>query len=162
MGIVMDKLTRDTFQASLRTSQLLHNQEHTPGMLISSNGTQTSTAYELTKTMFSTCLWANFIPFFTELTMQQLVLAYGYGINYMAKEKRRRERRAQCKKEEDAISEPACFLPLVFQSSHLTIARSMSWIAASGGGALGGCVYPGWGTVFGVQIGDTVIGALID
>ena len=55
---VMDKLTRDPFQASLRTSQLLHNQEHSPGMVISSNGTETSTSRELTKRMFSTCIWA--------------------------------------------------------------------------------------------------------
>lgn len=159
---MLDKLTRDTFRASLRTSQLLRNRECSPGKVISSNGTETSTSRELTKTMFSTCLWANIIPFFAELTVQQLVLAYGYGINYIAREKRNKERRALNQEEDDPISESAYVLSLMIRSSRLTIARSMSWIIASTGGAIGSVVCPGWGTVFGVQIGDTVVGSLID
>lgn len=159
---VMDKLTRDTFRASLRTSQLLHNQEHAPGMVLSSNGTATSASREVTRTMFATCLWANVIPFFAELTVQQLVLAYGYGINYLARERRKRDRRAHCTEDEDDISDSAYVLSLAIHSSRLTIARSMSWIVASAGGALGSVMYPGWGVVFGVQIGDTVVGALIE
>ncbi|KAL7541941.1 hypothetical protein ACHAXR_011402 [Thalassiosira sp. AJA248-18] len=185
---IMDKLTRDPFQASLRTSQLLHNQEHSPGKVISSNGTETSTSVELTKRMFSTCIWANIIPFLAELSVQQGVLIYGYGLYYMAKKKKRQRKGggsndeikeedakpvpAQCKEDDttdkqaeiddDAISESAYALSLMFRSSRLTIARSMSWVAASAGGAMGSVVYPGWGTVFGIQIGDTVVGALID
>lgn len=176
---IMDKLTRDPFQASLRTSQLLHNQEHAPGKVISSNGTETSTSRELTKRMFSTCLWANIIPFLAELTVQQGVLIYGYGVYYVAKQKRIRKKREmadqgsneevkeiQCTKEdekdENEVNESAYALSLMFRSSRLSIARTMSWIAASGGGALGSVIYPGWGTVFGIQIGDTVVGALID
>jgi len=41
---IMDKLTRDPFQASKRTSQILHKQEHAPGKVISSSdGKETST-----------------------------------------------------------------------------------------------------------------------
>lgn len=175
--IVMDKLTRDPFQASLRTSQLLHNQEHAPGKVISSNGTETSTNRELSKRMFSTCIWANIIPFLAELTVQQGVVIYGYAMNYNARQKRMKRREIeeqqdgegneeaqQCKEDdgEDYISESAYALSVMFSSSRLSIARSMSWIAASAGGAVGSVIYPGWGTVFGIQIGDTVVGALID
>mmetsp|Transcript_50582 Transcript_50582/g.107752 ORF Transcript_50582/g.107752 Transcript_50582/m.107752 type:complete len:418 (-) Transcript_50582:159-1412(-) len=181
---VMDKLTRDPFQASLRTSQLLRKQEHSPGMVISPDGTETSTSRELTRRMFTTCLWANIIPFLAELTVQQLVLIYGYGVYYAAKRRRRkegdgvkdgegREVSYRCEQEgggdskmqaeeDDAASESAYALALMFRSSRLTIARSMSWVAASAGGAVGSIVYPGWGTVFGIQIGDTVVGALTD
>ena len=66
------------------------------------------------------------------------------------------------KDDNDDISESAYALSLMFQSSRLSIARYMSWIAASAGGAVGGVIYPGWGTIFGIQIGDAVVGALID
>lgn len=152
---VMDNLTRDPFQASLRTSQILHKQEHTPGKVISSNGTETSTSRELAERMFTTCIWANIIPFLAELTVQQGVLIYGYGIYYIAKQKRKKRKEMdgeqngegkenQCAEDggedEDDISESAYALSLMFQSSRLTFARSMSWVVASAGGAVGSVV----------------------
>lgn len=175
---IMDNLTRDPFQASKRTSQLLHNQEHSPGKVISSDGIETSTSREVANRMFSTCLWANIIPFLADLTVQQGVLIYGYGIYYMAKRRRRKAREegkveeeddainpaAECKNgdDDDDISDSAYALSLMFRSSRLISAKSMSWIAASAGGAVGSVIYPGWGAVFGNQIGDTIVGALID
>ena len=170
---ILDKLTRDTFQASKRTSQLLQNEEHAPGKVISSDGIETSTSRELAKRMFTTCIWANIIPFLAELTVQQTVLIYGYVVYYRAKQRRRKNREQmseeECKNDDekkkddnDDISESAYALSLMFQSSRLSIARYMSWIAASAGGAVGGVIYPGWGTIFGIQIGDAVVGALID
>ena len=170
---ILDKLTRDTFQASKRTSQLLKNEEHAPGKVISSDGIETSTSRELAKRMFTTCIWANIIPFLAELTVQQGVLIYGYAVYYRAKQRRRKNREQmseeECKNDDekkkddnDDISESAYALSLMFQSSRLSIARYMSWIAASAGGAVGSVIYPGWGTIFGIQIGDAVVGALID
>ena len=40
--------------------------------------------------------------------------------------------------------------------------ESLSWISASAGGAIGSVIWPGWGTIFGIQVGDAVVGALID
>jgi len=170
---VMDKLTRDPYQASLRTSQILHNQEHSPGKVISSDGKETSTSSELYKQMYTTCLWANMIPFLAELTVQHGILLYGYGMYYMEKKNRRREREMrkrdgdeQCidneQEETDPVDETAYALSLLFRSSHLTFSRGVSWIAASVGGAVGSVIYPGWGAVFGIQIGDTSVGALLD
>ena len=171
---VMDKLTRDPFQASLRTSQLLHNQEHSPGKVLSSDGKETSTSRELYKQMYSTCLWANVIPFLAELTLQHGVLLYGYGVYYMEKKKRRKEREMRrnddhdkCEEDDErneteSVDETAYALSILFRSSHLTFSRGVSWFAASVGGAIGSVIYPGWGAVFGIQIGDTTVGALLD
>jgi hypothetical protein len=65
--VIMDKLTCDPYQASKRTSQLLLNEKHSPGKVISTNGVETSTRRELMSRMFSTCLWENIIPFLAEL-----------------------------------------------------------------------------------------------
>jgi hypothetical protein len=167
---IMDKLTRDPYQASKRTSQLLLNEEHSPGKVISTNGVETSTRRELMSRMFSSCLWANIIPFLAELTVQQGVLFYGYCIYYMEKKRKKKERHDILQRENgenrsdeedgECIDESAYALSMLLRSSHLTIARSMSWIAASAGGALGAIIWPGWGTVFGIQFGDTIIGSL--
>ncbi len=173
---IMDKLTRDPFQASKRTSQILHKQEHAPGKVISSSdGKETSTNRELVKRMFSTCIWANIIPFLAELSVQQGVLIYGYVVYYLDKQRRRRRRELaeeernnndanedEDETDEEDVDTSAYALSLVFRSSRLSIARSMSWISASAGGAVGSAIYPGWGTVFGIQVGDAVVGALID
>lgn len=185
---VMDRLTRDPFQASLRTAQILRNRERSPGVVVSCEGTETSTRRELARRMFSTCLWANVIPFLAELTLQQLVLIYGYGAYYAAKKKRMSERGGstdgergesdapvslRCEQggdvggktqseQDEAASKSAYALALMFRSSRLTIARSMSWIAASAGGAMGSVAYPGWGTVLGIQLGDALVGGLTD
>ena len=161
-AILLDKLTRDTFRASRSTSRLLRDRECSPGTVVASDGIETSTSREFAKIMFSTCLWANVIPFFAELTVQQVVLVYDYAKNYTAREERSRKRRALQQEKDDAIRDSAYILSLMIRSSHLTIARSMSWIAASAGGAVGSVMYPGWGTVFGVQIGDAFVGALLD
>jgi hypothetical protein len=50
----------------------------------------------------------------------------------------------------------------LFRSTHLTVSRFFSWIAASAGGAAGSVFYPGWGAVLGNQIGDSLVGALLD
>jgi hypothetical protein len=147
---IMDKLTRDPFQAALRTSQILHNQEHANGKVISStNGTETTTSREIATRMFSTCIWANIIPFLAELTVQQGVLMYGYGAYYMAKHKRRKKHEAieagESKCDElDKHEEAAYALSLFFRSCHLTVARSASWLVASAGGAAGSVILPGW------------------
>ena len=150
---IMDKLTRDTFQASKRTSQLLHNQEHAPGKVISSDGIETSTSRELARQMFSTCIWANIIPFLAELTVQQGVLIYGYGVHYVARQMRKKNRERnneECNKindddddrkdDDNDVSESAYALSLMFRSSRLSIARYMSWISASAGGAIGSVI----------------------
>ena len=166
---IMDRLTRDPFQASLRTLKILHRHKHANGrVILSTDRTEITTSCELAKRMFLTCMWANIIPFLAELSVQQGVLIYGYGAYYMAKHRRRKKRESavtggsKCEGEEDKHDKSVYALLLFFRSHHLTVARSASWLAASAGGAVGSVVLPGWGAVFGIQIGDAVAGALFD
>lgn len=185
----MDKLTRDPFLSSKRTAQILQNEANILGKVTSSNGTETTATRELMRRMFSTCLWANVIPFLAELTVQQGVLVYGYGIYYLEKKRRNKARELKKKVADDLdleeenkekekvpenndwdenedsdedIHESAYALSFFFQSTRLSIAKCLGWISASAGGAVGSAIYPGWGAVFGTQIGDTVVGTLID
>ena len=163
---VMDKLTRDTYQASLRTSQLLKNQEVLPGKVVA-NGTEVSTSRELGRRMFSTCLWSNIIPFLAELTVQQSLLLYEYGMYYTNSKKRiKRSSDSDDDKEssanEEAISESAYALTIAIQSTRLSVARGISFVVASFGGAVGTILLPGWGAVFGIQLGDSFVNSLLD
>mmetsp|Transcript_10851 Transcript_10851/g.22957 ORF Transcript_10851/g.22957 Transcript_10851/m.22957 type:complete len:400 (-) Transcript_10851:192-1391(-) len=185
----MDKLTRDPFLSSKRTAQILQNEANILGKVTSSTGTETTAQRELMRRMFSTCLWANIIPFLAELTVQQGVLMYGYGVYYLEKKRRMRSREHNQKlagdldleeeskdtetgpvnnewdENEDSdkvVHESAYALSFFFQSTRLSIAKCLGWISASAGGAVGSGIYPGWGAVFGTQIGDTVVGALIE
>ena len=163
---VMDKLTRDTYKASIRTSQLLKNQEVLPGKVISADGTEVSTSRELGRQMFSTCLWSNIIPFLAELTVQQSLLIYEYGMYYMSAKKRiKRASQSddkECSADEKAISESGYALSIAIQSTRLSVSRGISFVVASFGGAFGTILLPGWGAVFGIQLGDSFVNALLE
>ncbi|EJK76515.1 hypothetical protein THAOC_01719 [Thalassiosira oceanica] len=161
---VMDKLTRDAYKASIRTSQLLKNQEVLPGKVVLADGTEVSTSRELGRQMFSTCLWSNIIPFLAELTVQQGLLLYEYGMYYM-NTKKRIQRSSHSDDEDEKtnnISESAYALTISIQSTRLSVARGVSFIVASFGGAFGTILLPGWGAVFGIQLGDSFVNALLD
>ena len=69
----------------------------------------------------------------------------------------------KCKEDDaESVDETAYALSILFRSTHLTVSRFFSWIAASAGGAAGSVIYPGWGAVLGNQIGDSLVGALLD
>ena len=63
--------------------------------------------------------------------------------------------------EEETIADSVYALSIMLRSSHLSIARTMSWIVASTGGAIGSIIWPGWGTVFGIQFGDSIFGSMV-
>jgi len=48
------------------------------------------------------------------------------------------------------------------RSARIAAGRGVGLVAASCGGALGSCFYPGWGTTVGIQLGDALIGNLLD
>jgi hypothetical protein len=50
----------------------------------------------------------------------------------------------------------------VYKSSNLIITRAIGLFMASIGGAFGSTIRPGWGTLFGVQIGDAIASTLLD
>eukprot|EP00553_Chaetoceros_curvisetus_P002710 CAMPEP_0204623828 /NCGR_PEP_ID=MMETSP0717-20131115/9592_1 /ASSEMBLY_ACC=CAM_ASM_000666 /TAXON_ID=230516 /ORGANISM="Chaetoceros curvisetus" /LENGTH=365 /DNA_ID=CAMNT_0051639033 /DNA_START=6 /DNA_END=1103 /DNA_ORIENTATION=- len=53
-------------------------------------------------------------------------------------------------------------LSFTYKSSKLLVARSIGLFVAGVGGAVGSILRPGWGTLFGIQIGDACVGALLD
>jgi hypothetical protein len=48
------------------------------------------------------------------------------------------------------------------KSAQATVTKSIGLVAASFGGAIGSMFYPGWGTLFGTQMGDAAVGAILD
>ncbi len=53
-------------------------------------------------------------------------------------------------------------LSFTYKSSKLLVARSIGLFVAGVGGAVGSILRPGWGTLFGIQLGDACVGALLD
>ncbi len=53
-------------------------------------------------------------------------------------------------------------LSFLRRSAQNSVMKAIGLVFASLGGAFGSMIYPGWGTLFGTQMGDAAIGALLD
>lgn len=53
-------------------------------------------------------------------------------------------------------------LSFIMRSAQNTVMKAIGLVFASFGGAIGSVIYPGWGTLFGTQMGDAAISALLD
>ncbi len=62
------------------------------------------------------------------------------------------------------IEDEKAILMLSFfrRSTQITVVKGIGLVLASFGGAFGSIIYPGWGTVFGTQMGDAAVGAILD
>ena len=154
----LDKLTKDPFESAKRKAYKYDNFD--------------TKRWIVGKKMFHTCLWANAISFFSDYTVQQCILLGYYCINYRRQRDLSRKRRTNNEEEnkfedksdienEDYNAE-VFVLSFALKSSKLMIVRGSSWILSSASGAFGSALYPGWGTLFGTQLGDGIVGALID
>lgn len=203
---------------------------------------EVKTKLELGIQMFSTCLYANAISFFADLTVQQCILLYGYYSFFISKQRERKlkvlkERyskynelklkktvdgkedsyenvkkdennekegllknttsvdaaiassiasgmeqlsfaipglgppsssssnsRSNSQEDDDDDGDEKAIILLSFlrRSVQATITKSFGLVCASLGGAVGSMIYPGWGTLFGTQMGDAAVGALLD
>eukprot|EP00586_Coscinodiscus_wailesii_P005992 CAMPEP_0172489688 /NCGR_PEP_ID=MMETSP1066-20121228/19870_1 /TAXON_ID=671091 /ORGANISM="Coscinodiscus wailesii, Strain CCMP2513" /LENGTH=342 /DNA_ID=CAMNT_0013257745 /DNA_START=181 /DNA_END=1209 /DNA_ORIENTATION=- len=139
---ILDKLTMDVFKASKRNQSL----------------TKSPSSSATFKTMYSTCLWANAIAFLADGTVQQVIFISGYWV-YLQKRRRKRKKSSGGKKEDTAIGGEV--LNVVLKSMRLTVARASAWVVSSVGGALGSVAYPGYGTIFGIQLGDSIVSSLL-
>lgn len=156
----LDKLTKDTFKSSKRKYE---KYEHLENHRII-----------VGKKMFHTCLWSNAISFLSDYTVQQCILLTGHCIYYKhqrkviqdrIKERKTIEGEGEDSDEDDSRNEIGAGgigLSYALKSSSLLISRGTSWIVSSGSGAIGSAIYPGWGTLFGTQLGDGIVGALMD
>lgn len=132
---ILDKLTLDVFKSGKRTSKA-HAQE--PG--------------QVTKSMFTTCLWANAILYLADFSVHEILLTVGY---YRMKRSRRVQQREEKEEQVDTTS-------LAKKSASLAVSRTIGWVAASAGGAVGTVLYPGWGTLLGVNMGDSVVASILE
>ena len=67
------------------------------------------------------------------------------------------------KKEISQDDEVAAVTLLLFmKSSRIALSRGVAWVAASYGGAYGTTLWPGWGTILGTSVGDSVVASVLD
>ena len=64
--------------------------------------------------------------------------------------------------DDDDDEKAIILLSFLRRSVQATITKSFGLVCASFGGAVGSMIYPGWGTLFGTQMGDAAVGALLD
>jgi len=140
--VTLDKLTTNTFQAAKRNSQRSFSE------------------------LMETNVWANGISFLADCTIYQVVLLYGYYVYYDGKKNKRDQQlllyddTTTIHKEEKESGGMA--LSILLKSTKLTVSRSIALVVASAGGAAGTMILPGWGTIFGTQLGDSLISNLTE
>ena len=67
------------------------------------------------------------------------------------------------KKDSSQDDEVAAVTLLLFmKSSRIALSRGVAWVAASYGGAYGTTLWPGWGTILGTSVGDSVVASVLD
>ncbi len=241
---MMDRVTKDTFASAVRKDVRLKEysflQRSGTGSRRMESGTEFRTTqsssssidsgreievrsrFELGKQMFSTCVYANAIAFFADLTVQQCILLYGYYTFFISKQRERKLRllkkryrqyeELKLNKEMDStcnnggvcvddsefdedssshgshddeqnddelklvqnisndsgiapwVEDEKAIIMLSFlrRSVQASFTRAFGLFVSSIGGAIGSMIYPGWGTLFGIQIGDAAVGALLE
>jgi hypothetical protein len=133
----LDTLTIDTFECAKRTAK-------------------TEDRGKLFTSMFATCWKANTISFLADYSVHQLILAYGYYV--YIKEKRRRIKQGNT----DDLKMGSLTLSFIQKSSLLAFSRGVSLCFSSVGGAIGTTFWPGWGTLAGTNLGDSLSLSLTD
>lgn len=152
-AITLDKLTKDPFQAAVRTSEVTGRDSK-----------------EIIRPMFDTCLWSNAIAFLADYSVHQVILAYTYYL--YCRERRRRmieEREEQNLVEENESEEKledasggAIAMTFAMKSSRLMVSRGLGLLACAAGGAYGSYWWPGWGTTMGQSLGDGLMSTALE
>ena len=174
-NVTLDRLTLDLFKYSLRRKEEQeevrnrdkNNQTHY------THPTDKDKATDSFGAIMKTCLWANLIGFAADCTVQQCILFYMYARYWLRKRARNEASlmdsldQGKDKKNGDNVLAPdsidgGMFLSLLLKSTKLLFYRGMALVCSSFGGAIGCLLYPGYGMLFGSQLGDAVSGALSD
>jgi hypothetical protein len=127
----LDKLTRDPFDAAKRK--------------------EGASMDAMLSDMFSTCLNANIIYYLADYSVHQIILLYGYAI-YV----RRRRNQIEADPNVKPIHSGAFALSLLKKSALLAFTRGFGCLSSAVGGSLGSVVWPGWGTLCGINLGDSL------
>jgi len=137
--VTLDKLATDTFRAAKRE----------PNRSFSKH--------------METNLWANSISFLADCSIYQFLLMYGYYMYYEGKKKKRLQLLLQYSDNNQYEQDSGGIaLSIILKSTKLSVSRSIALVAASAGGAAGTMILPGWGTLFGTQLGDSLVSSLTE
>jgi hypothetical protein len=134
--VAIDKLTMDTFECAKRTAR-------------------TEEGGKLFNSTLSTCLRANTISFLADYSVHQIILAYGYYLYIQAKKKR-------IQQNNEDLQQGSLVLSFIHKSALLVFSRVVGLVLSSGGGAVGTLFWPGWGTLAGTNLGDSLALSLTD
>ena len=138
----LDKLTLDTFTNAKRRS---------------SKGLE---AVDLGREMFETCFRANLIGFLADYSIHQVMLVFGYYVYVRGRQQQLKEQGST--NESNPIHSGSLAISLIKKSTLLFISRGFALGFASFGGALGTVGLPGWGTLAGTNLGDSLASSMMD
>lgn len=125
----LDKLTKDPFEAAKRNE-----------------GSET-----MFRDMLATCWNANIIYYLADYSVHQIILLYGYYV-YIQHRRNKIQADASC----PPIHTGSVAVSFLKKSTLLAFSRGMGCVSSALGGALGSMVWPGWGTLCGVNLGDSL------
>jgi len=167
----LDKLTTDPFAISKRLATKLKEKNPLDKPNPNSNNEKLTTMLSMTQTS----LWANLLPFFSDYSLHQGLLCYGYYKYYSFKRQRRivnsevispadpdEQEEFEDAEKEAAVKERNILVSdLADKSSRLAANRCLGWYCSAVGSGIGSVVYPGWGTIIGSSLCDAAAGTIL-
>lgn len=132
----LDKLTIDTFECAKRNAELKEGGE-------------------LAIQMLSTCWKANMISFLADYSVHQIILAYGYYV-YIQQQRRKLSQKKSAGSKGIELHSGSLALSFFKKSTSLAVSRGLGLGFSSLGGAIGSVMWPGWGTLAGTNLGDSI------
>ena len=148
--ITLDALTLDTMKVARR----LNAKEENKG--------------DIGRQMFQICGQANLISFLADYSVHQAILGYGYYVLFRERQRRRRLRREgkpilkEDGSEDDYDDCEDAERVMVKKSAALALSRGLGLTFTAVGGGVGSMLLPGWGTLLGSNLGDTLGGVVSD
>lgn len=148
--VTLDKLTLDTSDFSKRAAR------------------STPDTFDYLFTMFGSCWNANMISYLADYSVHQMILLYGYYL-YIEQQHIKKIRNQlnptisdSANNSSYAIEKGSIALSCLKNSIMLAMNRTLCLTSSSLGGAIGSLIYPGYGTLFGINIGDALAINLAD
>jgi hypothetical protein len=136
--VVLDALTMDTYESAKREAKSKEGRD-------------------LGLKMMNTCWSANLISFLADYSVHQVILAYGYYVYVQQQRKKIKQSSAIVTTETtEEMHVGSLALSFLRKSTHLAATRFVALGLSSVGGGLGSIVWPGWGTLVGTNMGDSL------
>ena len=168
----LDKLTTDPFALSKRLATKLKEKNPLDKPNPNRNNENLTTMLSMTQTS----LWANLLPFFSDYSLHQGLLCYGYYKYYRFKRQRRiadnevispadpdeQEEFEDAEKEAAAEERKVLVSDLAEKSSRLAASRCLGWYCSALGSGFGSMLWPGWGTTIVSAFCDVAAGTILD